>query len=361
VVVRADKAAWRGHLSSAGSGPSGRLIPHLSSIAYGNRVGSRIFGEDDPFLRPARGSAPQRQAGRLRHKKNQQRKSIGILFAASEYELVDFGAGRKLERFGAYLLDRPSPAAEGARQFDAKIWSRAVARFERGEGDHGRWLHGGGEVQSLPRRWTILRGSLVLELKATDFGHVGVFPEQAANWDWIAKRIANAGRRVKLLNLFGYAGASTLAAAAAGAEVVHVDAARNTIVWARRNAELSGLASAPIRWIHEDAATFVRRELKRGNRYDAVVLDPPSYGHGAKGQTWKLAEQLPGLLADCARLTRGERCFMLVTCHTPGFGPEELRGLLADAIGGQAVEWAPLELLTPSGRALPSGAMARTT
>lgn len=280
------------------------------------------------------------------------------MFELSEYELVDFGGGRKLERFGAYLLDRPSPAAEDASCADPRAWLQATARYERTSGERGMWLSGGSSVP-LPRRWTIRHGPLVLELKATDFGHVGVFPEQVANWDWIAERIANAGRRVKLLDLFGYTGASTLAAAAAGAEVVHVDAARNTVGWARRNAELSSMASAPIRWIHDDATTFVRRELKRGNRYDAVVLDPPSYGHGAKGQAWKLADHLPTLLADCARLTCGEPCFILVTCHTPGYGPSELRGLLADAIGSQTVECAPLALLTPSGRALPSGAMAR--
>jgi 23S rRNA (cytosine1962-C5)-methyltransferase len=286
------------------------------------------------------------------------------MFEPSEYQLIDFGGGRKLERFGVYLVDRPSPVVEGESPSEPRAWLDAAARYERttgerGGGERGVWLPGGGET-ALPRRWTIRHGPIVLELKATDFGHVGVFPEQAASWDWIGQQIARAGRRLKVLNLFGYTGASTLAAAAAGAEVVHVDSARNTIAWARRNAELSGLASAAIRWIHEDAATFVRRELKRGNGYDAVVLDPPSYGHGPKGQVWTVNEHLPGLLADCARLTEGRRCFMLVTCHTSGMGPKELSGLLAEALGPMDLECGPMQLATSTGRILPSGAMART-
>src|SRR5215469_2034541 len=222
------------------------------------------------------------------------------MLAASDYQLVDFGRGRKLEQFGAYLLDRPSPAAEGQDRSDPQAWKLATARYDRTAGEHGDWRPVAADAPPLPERWTARYGPISLELKPTDFGHLGVFPEQAGNWDWIAGQIARAGRRLKVLNLFGYTGASTLAAAAAGAEVVHVDAARNTVDWARRNAEQSGLAPAPIRWIHEDAVTFVRRELKRNNGYDAVILDPPSYGHGAKAQTWKI-DQLPALLADCAR------------------------------------------------------------
>src|SRR5487761_41777 len=279
------------------------------------------------------------------------------MFASSDYQLVDFGAGRKLERFATQLLDRPSPAATGAPTAAPQIWREAAARYERSTGDRGAWRAGGGPA--LPSQWTIRHGAIVLELGATPFGHLGVFPEQAANWDWIAKQAAAAERRLKVLNLFAYTGASTLAAAAAGAEVVHVDAARNSVAWARRNAGLSGLSSAPVRWIQEDALTFVRRELKRGNRYDAVILDPPSYGHGAKGGTWKLADGLPALLAGCARLTSPDRSFLLLTCHTPGYGPHELRGLLAEALGESDIECGPMELTTPTGSVLPSGALAR--
>ena len=183
----------------------------------------------------------------------------------------------------------------------------------------------GRDRRELPERWTIAHGPLQFELKRTDFGHLGLFPEQAENWDWIAERVAAAGRPLKVLNLFAYTGGSTLAAAAAGAEVVHVDAAKNIVAWARRNAELSGLADAPIRWIAEDAMKFVKRELKRGNRYDAVILDPPSYGHGPQGEVWRLVEtpaaaafavrRVDGRAAGVhaidvphARLRRGRRC-----------------------------------------------------
>ncbi|HEV3339375.1 MAG TPA: class I SAM-dependent methyltransferase [Pirellulales bacterium] len=281
------------------------------------------------------------------------------MFAAGDHQLVDFGQGRKLERFGAYLLDRPSPAAEGQDKADPQAWRLATARYDRISGEQGVWRPVAAEELLLPERWTVRHGPVSLELKPTDFGHLGVFPEQAANWDWIAAQIARAGRRLKVLNLFGYTGASTLAAASAGAETVHVDAARNTVEWARRNAALSGLTTAPIRWIHEDAVTFVRRELTRKNGYDAVILDPPSYGHGAKGQTWKI-DRLPDLLADCGRLTIGRRCFILVTCHTPGFDAERLRTLLSEAIGSDDIECGPMTLATSGGRTLASGAMART-
>lgn len=281
------------------------------------------------------------------------------MFAPADYQLVDFGGGRKLERFGPYLLDRPSPAVELATPADPDEWRRASARFERTSGDRGVWRPSGREAPPLPKSWTIRHERAVLELKTTPVGHLGVFPEQAANWDWLVEQIAAAEERPKVLNLFAYTGASTLAAASAGAEVVHVDAARNTVAWARRNAEISSLTGAPIRWISDDAPTFVRRELKRSNHYDAVILDPPSYGHGAKGKVWKLADDLAALLGDCVRLLNGDRQFILLTCHTPGFGPNELRELLSHATGISDVECGPLLLTTPDGRSLESGAMAR--
>jgi 23S rRNA (cytosine1962-C5)-methyltransferase len=281
------------------------------------------------------------------------------MFASTEYELIDFGGGRKLERFGPYLLDRPSPAAEHATMQRPELWSQAAARFERTSGDRGIWTHPSSDAPLLPQRWQIRHQSVVLELKLTPVGHLGMFPEQAVNWDWLTAQIAAASRPVKVLNLFAYTGASTLTAAAAGAEVTHVDAARNTIAWARRNAELSSLAGAPIRWIADDAATFVRRELKRDRRYHIVLLDPPSYGHGVKGKVWKLADGLSGLLADCAHLLMPERGCLLLTCHTPGYGPGDLRELLGGSSRQTDIEAAPLLLATSSGRSLISGAMAR--
>ncbi|OHB78614.1 MAG: hypothetical protein A2V98_21845 [Planctomycetes bacterium RBG_16_64_12] len=214
------------------------------------------------------------------------------------------------------------------------------------------------------------RSRVTLELKRTEFGHLGVFAEQAANWDWLAEQI----RRVrethqatassdppppKVLNLFAYTGASTLTAAASGAEVVHVDAAGNVVAWARRNAELSGLADAPVRWITEDAMKFVKRELKRKNQYDAVILDPPSYGHGPQGEVWRLSKHLPGLLAMCAELTAGRRRFVLLTSHTPKFGPDRLKRLVSDTLGEGHVTAEPMALRAKSGRELPSGVVVR--
>jgi 23S rRNA (cytosine1962-C5)-methyltransferase len=263
------------------------------------------------------------------------------------FQLLDFGDGRKLERFGAYVFDRPAPAAEHARRRSKEQWTTAVARYDREHGQNGRWsATTGGTVPILrsPRSkmglppflgaesaWQIQYGPITLELKLTESGHLGAFPEQAENWDWIARQVRTAASPIKVLNLFAYTGASTLAAAAAGAEVTHVDAAAGVVAWARRNAELSGLAHAPIRWITDDATKFARRELKRGRSYDAVILDPPSYGHGPRAETWKLEEHLDELLALCWELMAGEGRFLLLTCHSGelAFGSPLTRRVMA--------------------------------
>ena len=293
-----------------------------------------------------------------------------MFFDSGEYELLDFGEGRKLEQFGPHIIDRPAPAAETTRRFQPDAWSRAAARFElygdqRG-GERGRWI----PADALPERWTIAFGPMRLELKATDFGHLGVFPEQAENWDWIAEQVqaaAKAGQRLKVLNLFAHTGGTTLAAAIAGAEVVHVDSSKSAVAWARRNAELSGLTDAPIRWIVEDAPRFVRRELNRGNYYDAVILDPPSYGHGPAGETWKLESDLPDLLRVCAELTARRLQLLLLTCHTPVVTPEQAKTLLIQAAESvdqtaataAAISGRGLELKRPDGAALSCGVVAR--
>jgi 23S rRNA (cytosine1962-C5)-methyltransferase len=274
------------------------------------------------------------------------------MFSPDQYQLLDFGEGRRLERFGEVTLDRPCPAAEGIARADPAAWPLADARFDRGEGPEGQWIGRRG----LDGPWTVRHGPLVFELKRTDFGHLGLFPEQAANWPWIAAQLASAPP-VRVLNLFAYTGGSTLAAAAAGAEVVHVDAAKNIVAWARRNAALSGLADAPIHWIAEDALKFVKRELRRENRYDAVILDPPSYGHGAHGEVWRLSQHLPRLLELCGQLTAGRRRFMLLTCHTPDFEPARLAGMLADALGeSDRIDAQPMTIRAATGRELQSGA-----
>jgi len=296
------------------------------------------------------------------------------MFSAEQYQLLDFGRGRRLERFGEYLLDRPYPAAEKIPPAKAEAWAAADARYEETAPEQGKWrFH-----SPLPRRWTVSHGELRFELKCTPRGQVGLFPEQAENWDWLGKN-AEWGMRngesfprsetgvservpVKVLNLFAYTGGSTLAAAAAGAEVTHVDAARNLVGWARRNAELSGLADRPIRWICEDAQKFVKRELRRGSFYDAVILDPPSYGHGPHGEVWRLSKHLPRLMELFSPLTAGRCRFVLLTCHTPGYGPEQLPELFhkhfTDASRG-SLEAKPLLLRSRAGRDLPSGAVVR--
>jgi 23S rRNA (cytosine1962-C5)-methyltransferase len=203
---------------------------------------------------------------------------------------------------------------------------------------------------------------MVFEVKPTEFGHVGVFPEQAANWDWISSQMERFEPPVKMLNLFAYTGGITLAAAAKGAEVVHIDAAENTVAWARQNAAHSGLAEAKIRWIVEDAEKFVRRELKRGNRYDAVVLDPPSYGHGPKGESWKIGNDLAPLMSLIAELTAGEPKFLLLSCHSPTFTPSLMRRLVIDAFDRDMAERAvadDMEISTAAGRRLHCGSMLR--
>ncbi|HEX4146909.1 MAG TPA: class I SAM-dependent methyltransferase [Pirellulales bacterium] len=279
------------------------------------------------------------------------------MFSADEYQLVDFGAGRKLERFGPYLVDRPAPGASAGAPADPAAWPAAAARYDRAAGSEGKWT----TAADLPSAWSVRWGQLVFELKLTEFGHLGLFPEHAGSWPWLADQIAHAGRELTVLNLFAYTGGATLAMAAAGARVVHVDSSRGTVAWARRNAEQSGLSAAPIRWIVEDAPKFVRRELARGNRYDAVVLDPPSYGHGPKGEPWKFEAGLPPLVRDCFELTRDRLKFLLLSCHTPGFSTRGAHDLFVAAAAGAAghVAVAPVELSSTGGRRLSCGIAAR--
>jgi 23S rRNA (cytosine1962-C5)-methyltransferase len=286
--------------------------------------------------------------------------------SSGEYELLDFGDGRKLERFGSIVLDRPSPAAEGLRKSLRELWSTIAARFDGRTGE-GVWVPQ--SAKWLPGDWNFEYdrvASFKLSLDALPSGQVGVFPEQRENWDWIARQAAKPQaaekRPLRVLNLFAYTGGSTLAAAAAGAEVVHVDAARSIVDRARQNAAISGLAERPIRWIVEDTMKFCRREVKRGNRYDAVILDPPTYGHGPKGEQWKIGEHLLPLLELCGELTAENRAFVLVTCHSPEIRPAELSAYLSEGIFGhcgQPPKSGELFLESSDGRRLESGIFAR--
>ena len=238
----------------------------------------------------------------------------------------------------------PAPRRRASQESLPELWAQATARFPRPA--HGRWLVGAEPQDSgCPPNGiscTTATASFRLQLEALPSGQVGVFPEQRENWDWIARQVTrkrkSAERRTacSVLNLFAYTGGSTLAAAAAGAEVVHIDAAHNIVDRARQNAELSGLADRPIRWIPEDAMKFCQREVKRGNQYDAVILDPPRYGHGPKGEPWKINEHLLPLLELCGELTADSRAFVLVTCHSPGIGPGELSAYLAEGSSATA-------------------------
>ena len=250
---------------------------------------------------------------------------------------------------------------------------RVDFRYERESGDaSGRWLRGDGSPLDEPANWNVAAGKLSFELRLTDSGQVGLFPEQADNWRWISEQVATLAAHARdiglepprVLNLFAYTGASTLAAAAAGAEVSHVDAARPVVGWARRNADLSSLTAAPIRWLVDDAHAFVRRELRRGRRYTGIVLDPPSYGHGVKGRSgqggdWRLERDLPELLADCRRLLADAAGFLLLTCHTTGMTVPRLAQWFFERTGLQPTDTSELALTSTSGERLPSGVCVR--
>jgi 23S rRNA (cytosine1962-C5)-methyltransferase len=265
-----------------------------------------------------------------------------------DYELLDVGDGMRLERFGARVVARPHPVAAGHRERNAP-WREATLTFEPERGWTGR---------DVSLAWEMRLAGLTVELRATPSGQVGAFPEQAAVWEWLRDRVTPGAA---VLNLFAYTGIATLVAAAAGASVVHVDASRPTIAWARRNAELSGLADRPIRWIVEDAVGFVSRELRRGRRYVGVVLDPPSYGHAAGGRAWRLQDDLAPLIDRCADLVRGLNGFVLLTAHTPGFSPERLAFMLGEAFDASpaGMELGPLFLRSATGRELDLGSFAR--
>ncbi|MEM8945773.1 MAG: class I SAM-dependent methyltransferase [Planctomycetota bacterium] len=271
-----------------------------------------------------------------------------------DYELIDFGEGRKLERFGPVVFDRPCPTAVNAAKQNASAWRNACS-FAGDRAAEGKWTR-------TFKPFAVAAAGSELELAPLPSGQVGLFPEQFANWRWITRQVERAKKPVRVLNLFAYTGGSTLAAAIAGAELTHVDAAKSMVTRARRNVDLSGLAEHPIRWIVEDATKFCQREVKRGNQYDAVILDPPSYGHGPKGESWSIKRDLLPLLELCGQLTADRRQFILCTCHTPGIGAAELSAYLSDGIFGhcgQPPQVGTLYLRTSDGRKLASGEFAR--
>ncbi len=275
----------------------------------------------------------------------------------TDFELLDSGDGAKLERWGKIILSRPDPQVLW-KKADLQAWKRAQGTYHRDEKGGGRWEFQG----KLPEFWVLKYGSLSFKVRPTDFKHTGLFPEQAVNWDWMAQKVAGAKRPIQALNLFGYTGAATLALAKAGASVAHVDAARGMVQWCRENAALNGLEEAPIRYLVDDVVKFLERELRRGNRYDAIVMDPPSFGRGKSGETWKLEKHLWPLLELCGRARTEKPLFVLVNSYTAGLSPTVLANLVSDMAKGRKgdIDCGELGLKQKSdGKILPCGVFCR--
>ena len=249
-----------------------------------------------------------------------------------DYEVIDTSKGEKLERWGKYILLRPDPQVIWDTPKKDKNWKKLNGHYHRSSKGGGEW-----EFFDLPQEWSIhydlpINKRLTFNLKPFSFKHTGLFPEQAANWSWFSQMIANAGRPIKVLNLFAYTGGATLAAAAAGASVTHVDASKGMVTWAKENAASSGLSDAPIRWIVDDCVKFVEREIRRGNHYDAIIMDPPSYGRGPKGEIWKIEEAIYPLVQLCAQLLSDKPLFFLINSYTTGLQPAVLTYMISTAL-----------------------------
>lgn len=271
------------------------------------------------------------------------------------YELLDSGDGRKLERFGSCVLERPAAQAVWKPEKPESFWARADARFDRTEGN--RW-HG---RMRLPKEWEAEVEGIRFRLSSTDFGHLGVFPEQRPMWNWM-RGACGRRRNTSVLNLFAYSGGSTLAPAQGGATVCHVDASKGMTDWARENARRNLLQEAPIRWIVDDVPQFLAREIKRGRTYDGIILDPPSFGRGAKGELFKIEERINPLLEQVRALLSSRPLFVLLSCHTPGFSAQVLENLLRQHLKGINGHLDSGEMMLTGGpevKPLPSGAFAR--
>lgn len=275
-----------------------------------------------------------------------------------DYRLLDCSGGEKLECWGKYTLVRPDPQAIWHTPRNASGWRHPDGRYQRSSTGGGQWEKG-----SLPERWTVSYQDLTFNIKPMNFKHTGLFPEQAANWDFARELISSAGRPIQVLNLFAYTGGATVSCAAAGASVCHVDAARGMVQWARENAKSSGLEDAPIRWIVDDCGKFVEREIRRGRRYDAVIMDPPSYGRGPSGEIWKLEENLWPFVELVSQVLSENPLFFIINSYTTGLAPGVLTYILDSIItprfGGRSESQ---ELGLPvenTGLVLPCGAAGR--
>ncbi|MEE0958903.1 MAG: class I SAM-dependent methyltransferase [Lachnospiraceae bacterium] len=274
-----------------------------------------------------------------------------------DYEVIDTSCGEKLERWGNYLLVRPDPQVLWDTPKQNKGWKKMNGHYHRSSKGGGEW-----DFFDLPEQWTINYGDLTFNLKPFSFKHTGLFPEQATNWDWFSDKIRHANRPIKVLNLFAYTGGATLAAAAAGASVTHVDASKGMVGWAKENAKSSGLSDAPIRWIVDDCVKFVEREIRRGNKYDAIIMDPPSYGRGPKGEIWKIEDSIHSFVKLCAQLLSDDPLFFLINSYTTGLAPSVLTYMISIELkkynGIVTAEEIGLPV-TSTGLILPCGASGR--
>lgn len=275
-----------------------------------------------------------------------------------DYELIDASEGERLERWGSVTLIRPDPQIIWNTPRENPLWKKADARYVRSKTGGGSWKTFG----TVPSVWTVRYGELTFRLKTMGFKHTGIFPEQAVNWDLVSEKIRGAGRRVRVLNLFGYTGAATLACLKAGAQVCHVDASRGMVTWAKENAAASGLADRPVRWLVDDCVKFVNRERRRGNTYDGIIMDPPSYGRGPNGEVWKLEDQLYSLVGQCVPLLSEHPLFFLLNSYTAGLSPAVMEYLLGVLVGkrhGGRLSSDEIGLpVTQSGFVLPCGSTA---
>ena len=275
-----------------------------------------------------------------------------------DYEVLDTSSGEKLERWGDYILVRPDPQVIWNTRRTALEWKRKNGHYHRSSKGGGQW-----EFFDLPEQWEITYGELTFHLKPFSFKHTGLFPEQAVNWDWAGERIRSAGRPVRVLNLFAYTGGATVACAKAGAAVTHVDASKGMVSWAKENAAASGLADAPIRYLVDACVKFVEREIRRGNKYDGIIMDPPSYGRGPKGEIWKIEEKVYPLIQLCTSLMSEDPLFFLINSYTTGLQPAVLSYMMNLELTGRyggVVESDEIGLPVRGGRlVLPCGASGR--
>lgn len=276
-----------------------------------------------------------------------------------DYELIDTGGGEKLERWGDVVLRRPDPQIIWPLERETDIWRNVHGHYHRSSSGSGQW----DMKKPIPERWTIEYKHLKFYIKPTNFKHTGLFPEQAVNWDWMMNKIKSANRPIKVLNLFAYTGGATVACASAGAEVCHVDAAKGMVQWAKENAGLSGLESHPIRFITDDVFKFVQREQRRGNKYDAIIMDPPSYGRGPGGETWKLEQSLYPFLEFCTTIMSDNPLFLQINSYTTGISPTVLSNMLSMTMkkryGGKLSSGEIGIPITKSGMVLPCGILGR--